>query len=136
MRVVAIVVLLAGALSGCGASEPGQGGGDTGIRGVLLSAPGCPAESMASPCPGMGLVGQVQVTRAGTSEVVAEAVSSAHGDFRVTVPAGRYVVRASSSTGVMRPPTSRAIVTVQPHQVARVTLRFDSGIRIAGSAPG
>jgi hypothetical protein len=78
----------------------------------------------------------VRVRKAGGSDVVADVVSSADGGFSVDVPAGRYVVTATASKGLMQPQSTRVVVTVRPHQVATVTLRFDSGIRAPGPAPG
>jgi hypothetical protein len=134
MIVVAPVMVVA--LAGCGAAESGQGGGDTGIRGVTVASPGCPVESAASPCPGTGVVGHVRVRKVGGSEIVAEVVSSADGGFSVDVPAGRYLLTATASRGLMQPQATRAIVRVYPGRVATVTLRFDSGIRAPGPGPG
>lgn len=100
----------------------------SGISGTVSTAPTCPVEQYPPDpaCAPRRLAGAT-VTASRHHKRVATTHSDSKGRFRLTLAAGRYVVRASNGSSLPRPESR--VVTVQRGKVARVHLVLDSGIR-------
>jgi len=111
------------ALTGCG------GGDDAGpsqvVTGQVLSAPSCPVERVGQPCPPRPVAGAV-VTAVVGDEQRAETTSDQRGQFRLTLPAGHYLIRATNPGGYSSTASEEVTVATVPVQI---TLTVDSGIR-------
>jgi hypothetical protein len=90
---------------------------------------GCPVIREGSPCPDKPLPAALTVTRAGSTDVVATAISGEDGRFRIPLAPGRYVVLAANVTGAIRPAASPVDVEVPTGRYVSITVSFDSGIR-------
>ena len=110
-------------LAGCG------GGADAGsavvVTGQVLSAPSCPVERVGQPCPPRPVPGAVVTALVG-DEQRGETTSDQRGQFRLTLPAGRYVIRATNPGGYASTASEEVTVSTVPVQI---TLIVDSGIR-------
>ena len=111
-------------LSGC---SPWDGvTGQTGlVTGVVLSAPSCPVERIGEECPPRPVSGASVVALVG-EKVTASTRSDTEGGFRLTVPFGRYVIRATNTGGYASVASEQVAVSADP---IRIKLVVDSGIR-------
>lgn len=97
------------------------------VSGTVLSAPRCPGpEISSSPCP-PGPVDGATVTAVRDGRTVATTRTDARGGFRLTLPAGRYVLEATNPGGYRS--KAADTVTVIASQPLTVTLLLDTGIR-------
>ena len=119
-------LVLAVACAGPGSSSPGTF--DTGIEGIVTIGPTCPVESPDMRCDDEPYAAELFIVKRGSKILVERVLSAGDGRFGVAVPPGDYtVVPATRESG---PPTAAPVdVTVKAHAIARVTIRFDSGIR-------
>lgn len=104
---------------------------DSGVRGQVLYGPTCPVQRPGQTCE-RPYQATVVVTHARARGVIAGVGTSADGRFTVRVPAGSYLVKATSRTGTSRtgyPRPSSQVVSVTAHHFTGLTIRFDSGIR-------
>ncbi len=125
MRRSWLVLLVASVLVGCGSAGSGQAASAR-VLGTVLSAPGCPVQQVASPCPPFRVAGADVVALRGGVAVVS-ARSAADGTFVMSVPAGTYTFTATSSGGY-RSSVSQ-VVHVPAQGDLTITLTIDSGIR-------
>jgi hypothetical protein len=127
-RIFLAVLLLSMVSSACARTTDGTGaGGDSGIRGVVVTGPRCPVESAESPCPDEPVPNtEIQVKRSG--EVVATATSDDEGNFEIALPPGEYSVEAVAEMigmGYAKP----VDVTVTDGAFVQVSVVIDTGIR-------
>lgn len=122
-----VTVPLAGILTACGVSGPGSGATSLGtLTGHVLSAPSCPVQQSASPCPPRPVVGgRVQVYQAG--RLVEGLQTGSGGRFVVHLYPGNYLLVAHNAGGYAS--TARQRVTVTTGLTTTATLTVDSGIR-------
>ena len=120
--------------------EPGAGGGDaggtitgtvaykSGISGVVLAGPTCPVErDPPDPaCADKPIATNINVSRAGSTQIFAQTKSNASGEFSFSLPPGDYVV---SGGGNPLPRCNDTPATVGPGVYTRMTLGCDTGIR-------
>jgi hypothetical protein len=99
----------------------------TGIFGVTTVDGGCPVVRADQPCPDRPISARITVTQQGTT--VASLLSAASGAYRVALPPGTYLVRATNASGSALPRPVSASVTVQAGRYTPLNLRMDSGIR-------
>jgi hypothetical protein len=123
MRDVMAALAAAVVLTGCG------GGDDAGsavvVTGQVLSAPSCPVERVGQPCPPRPVPDAVVTALVG-DEQRGETTSDERGQFRLTLPAGRYIIRATNPGGYASTASEEVTVSTVPVQI---TLTVDSGIR-------
>ena len=120
-----LVAPLAGCASAPSASPPRSSPPAVGtVAGTVLSAPSCPVERLASPCPPRPVVGATVAFRGPTSRTVR---TGAGGRFTAHVPAGTYTVTATNTGGLRT--TATRTVTVRAGATVSVRLVVDSGIR-------
>jgi hypothetical protein len=124
MRIALVLLTLVAA--GCASSARSGAPAKGAVRGVVLSAPSCPVERAASPCPPRPLA-QATVVLVAANDAQVEATAGPDGRFTVTIAPGPYEVTARN-TGAL-PTTAHARVTVSPGATASVRLVVDSGIR-------
>jgi hypothetical protein len=124
-----MVILVAGLVSGCGASGSTDTGSDTGIHGMTMIGPTCPTQQQGSACQDRGVAAHVVVTDTSDNKVVADLTSADDGSFTVDASAGTYSIVADLSDNVPTPQTKTVSVTVADHAFAKVVITFDSGIR-------
>lgn len=126
-RPFALVVLAVALVTfGCTTAPVDGASGSTSVDvvGTVRTAPSCPVEVPGSPCPARPLVGAlVEILRGG--DRVATTRTDEHGRYGVRVPAGDYVVRASTANALPVP----AEVRVSVPAAGPVDLLLDSGIR-------
>ena len=115
--------LLVACGNGDGSDEPPPS--DSGIRGVVLAGPQCPAVTAVSPCPDLPWDGIVRISSGG--DEVAEVATDAQGEFRLTVEPGTYEVTPIVADGIAS--ADAKSVTVVAGRFAEVALGVDTGIR-------
>jgi hypothetical protein len=125
---VALLLLLAMALSACGRGGPSGTDRASGIEGRVTIGPTCPVERPDSPCPDAPIVATIRVLSG--SDVVATGRSASDGTFRIDVQPGTYTVAAEPTTagGIARSTPVDGVV-VRAGSFTHVDLSLDSGIR-------
>ncbi|HXH88985.1 MAG TPA: hypothetical protein VNI55_10325 [Gaiellaceae bacterium] len=123
MRIAALTLFALAVLAAPACA--GDGGGSSGITGLVLRGPTQPVCTVGVPCEEPAARATLAVTKAG--RIVARVRTNAAGRFRVALAPGRYtVITTETRIGQMAP--SR-IVQVRRNGYASVTLRIDTGIR-------
>lgn len=116
-------ILLAAAallLCGCGIGNPS---GE--VSGKVLSGPSCPVERVGEECPPRAVSGAEVVALDGEA-VRGSTLTDASGAFHLTLPEGRYVIRATNVGGYASTASEQVVISDAP---VSVTLIVDSGIR-------
>lgn len=119
--------LLAAVLWLCGcAGQTGPVTGHSGIlTGLVLTAPVCPVERIDQECPPRPVSGAAVVALDGEA-VRGSTLTDSTGAFHLTLPDGRYVIRASSVGGYASTASEPVVISDTP---CHITLVVDSGIR-------
>jgi hypothetical protein len=111
-------------LSGC--TESGQVTGHSGlVTGYVLTGPVCPVERVGHECPPRPVSGAGVVALDGDA-VRGSASTDTAGAFSLTLPVGRYVIKATNVGGYASTATEDVVISDNP---VRITLIVDSGIR-------
>ena len=119
------VLLLVATPSACSSSSAPAGRSPGAVLGTVVSAPSCPVERSDSPCPPRPVRGAV-VDALAAGRIRASTHTDSSGRFRLALPFGSYLIRATN-VGVLR--------TTAAHRVrvgrlpVSITLVVDSGIR-------
>jgi hypothetical protein len=129
MRRIAILCLMAVALTaGCAGAKAGDGTA-SGVRGVVVAGPQCPVEQADSPCPDQPTAASVKVTNADGTQLVKLVDTDATGHFEIELEPGTYQLQPlpKGQDGIQfgKPQT----VIVPPGAFVDVTLVLDTGIR-------
>jgi hypothetical protein len=99
----------------------------SGVRGIVLSGPSCPVETMDSPCPDRPWEGTVTAT-AQDGSVAGETQTDQDGRFTLPLPPGTYTLTPQVEEA--GPPSAAPQeVTVNEDEFTDVRLSVDSGIR-------
>jgi hypothetical protein len=98
----------------------------SGVMGKVLVGPTCPVEQRGQTCL-KPYETTLQIRKGAQGPVVARVRSGPSGDFRARLSPGTYVIEPLP--GRTHPYASPQAVTVHRHKYAKVTIRFDSGIR-------
>lgn len=110
----------------CGCADNGNPEGHSGlVTGLVLTAPTCPVQRVDRECPPRPVPGASVVALDGTA-VRGSTLTDSTGAFHLTLPYGRYVIRASNVGGYASTATERVSISGVP---VRITLILDSGIR-------
>jgi hypothetical protein len=119
--------LLAAVLWLCGCtSQTGPVTGHSGVvTGFVLTAPVCPVERIGQECPPRPVAGAAVVALDGEA-VRGSTLTDSTGAFHLTLPRGRYVIRARNVGGYASTATQRVVISDTP---VHITLVVDSGIR-------
>jgi len=126
MRVATILSALV-MLASCGNQTPSSKV-DSGVRGVVVSGPQCPVETIESPCPDLPVSGIVVSVSAPDGSTTAKTRTDAEGRFDAAVAPGEYVVQPVVESGGVA--FSKPVqVTVSDGRFVEVTLQVDTGIR-------
>jgi hypothetical protein len=102
---------------------------DAGIEGVVTIGPTCPVEKNPPDpnCADKPYKADLEVsTKAG--KLVKRFSSGVDGKFKVSLPAGEYVVNNDSSSSIL-PRMAPVSVVVKSGQFTKINIGFDSGIR-------
>ena len=118
VALAAIVVL-----TGCG--PVADGGSAVAVTGQVLAGPSCPVERVGQPCPPRPVPDAVVVAVVGDQQR-GETTSDQRGQFRLILPPGRYIIRATNPGGYASTASEEVTVSTAPVQI---TLTVDSGIR-------
>lgn len=114
---LAAAVLL---LCGCGnVSHSGE------VSGKVLAGPACPVERVGEECPPRPVSGADVVALDGGA-IRGSTLTDGSGAFHLTLPDGRYVIRATNAGGYASTATEEVVISNNP---VTVTLIVDSGIR-------
>jgi Carboxypeptidase regulatory-like domain len=107
-------------LCGCGIfSHSGE------VSGKVLSGPTCPVERVGEECPPRPVSGAEVVALDGDA-IRGSTLTDSTGAFHLTLPDGRYVIRATNVGGYASTATEQVVISAAP---VSVTLIVDSGIR-------
>lgn len=107
-------------LSGCGIfGHSGE------VSGKVLSAPTCPVERVGEECPPRPVSGAEVVALDGNA-IRGSTLTDSSGAFHLTLPDGRYAIRATNVGGYASTATEQVVISDAP---VSVTLIVDSGIR-------
>jgi|GEM_PF-6705580 len=98
------------------------------IQGRAIATPACPVEPADQSCPPKPIA-NLQIVITGADRSVHTVVTDATGHFSITLPAGTYILTATSQQGLLPTQQKSITVVVQAQMTANVTLQFDSGIR-------
>lgn len=115
-------LLAAAALLLCGC---GIGNHSGEVSGEVLSAPSCPVERVGEECPPRPVSGAEVVALDGDA-VRGSTLTDSSGAFHLTLPEGRYVLRATNVGGYASTATEEVVIS---DASVSVTLIVDSGIR-------
>jgi hypothetical protein len=105
-------------LCGCG-SHSGE------VSGKVLAGPACPVERVGEECPPRPVSGAEVVALEGDA-IRGSTLTDSSGAFHLTLPDGRYVIRATNAGGYASTATEQVVISEAP---VSVTLIVDSGIR-------
>lgn len=123
-EIVALVEsLLAGLLPDV-QSTPSLGG--SGIEGTVVIGPTCPVMLAENPCEDRPYQATVSVFSS-KGNAVTSFVSQADGTFRLSLPAGKYILQGESDGAY--PGAPRLEVTVENGRYTSIVLMYDTGIR-------
>ena len=112
-------------LGGC-TNESGPVTGHSGlVAGYVLTAPVCPVERVGQQCPPRPVPSATVVALDGDG-VRGSTLTDTAGAFRLALPDGRYVIRATNVGGYASTASEAVLVSDNPVQI---TLTVDSGIR-------
>lgn len=119
--------LLAAVVWLCGCTSPsGPVTGHSGVvAGFVLTAPVCPVERIGQECPPRPVSGAAVVALDGDA-VRGSTQTDSTGAFHLTLPGGRYVIRATNVGGYASTATELVVISDRP---LHITLVVDSGIR-------
>jgi hypothetical protein len=122
-----LTLLAAAALLLCGcADESGRVTGHSGlVTGYVLTAPVCPVERVGQECPPRPVSRAAVVALAGDA-VRGSTLTDTAGAFSLTLPDGRYVIKATNVGGYASTASEPVVVSDNP---VHITLIVDSGIR-------
>ncbi|WP_427135746.1 carboxypeptidase-like regulatory domain-containing protein [Pseudarthrobacter sp. S9] len=95
------------------------------VTGDVLMAPVCPVERVGKECPPRPVAGAAVVALDGDA-VRGSTLTDTAGAFSLTLPDGRYVIKATNVGGYASTATERVVVSDNP---VHITLIVDSGIR-------
>jgi hypothetical protein len=122
LALLAAAILL---LCGC-TNESGQVTGHSGrVTGYVLTAPVCPVERVGQECPPRPVSRAAVVALEGES-VRGSTLTDTAGAFSLTLPDGRYVIKATNVGGYASTASEPVVVSDNP---VHITLIVDSGIR-------
>jgi hypothetical protein len=96
----------------------------SGVAGLVVTWPSCPAEVSPGECGSLPVHGQVVLSRR-SGDTVSDAATASDGSFRFAVPAGEYTVDVNAE-GMMCSPVE---VTVTVDHYTQVEVQCDSGVR-------
>ncbi len=116
------VALAAVAVAPAGAGIPPG----SGVRGIVLYGPTCPVQRPGQTCE-RPLAATLTFLYARSRGTAARTRSGPDGRFSAALRPGRYLLKVNASAGIRR--TQSQTVSVTAHRYARVTIRFDSGVR-------
>lgn len=119
--VVAATLLLCGCASGAGRVLDHSGV----VTGYVLTAPTCPVERVGQQCPPRPVHGATVAALDG-DVVRGSTLTDTEGAFRLALPDGRYVIKATNVGGYASTASEPVVVSDDPVQI---TLIVDSGIR-------
>ena len=119
--------LLAALLWLCGCTSPsGPVTRHSGVvSGFVLTAPVCPVERIGQECPPRPVSGAAVAALDGDA-VRGSTQTDSTGAFHLTLPDGRYVLRATNVGGYASTATELVVISDLP---VHITLVVDSGIR-------
>lgn len=110
----------------CGCTNAFWGSNATGeVTGYVLTAPVCPVERVDQECPPRPVSGASVVALDGGA-VQGSTSTDSKGAFNLTLPDGRYVIKATNIGGYASTATEEVVVSEEP---VHITLIVDSGIR-------
>lgn len=124
MRVLLAAALLMVGVTACSAGNSGTA--QATVSGRVVAAPSCAVAREGSACPPKPVAGAA-VEAVTNGETATSTTSASDGSFTLQLPAGRYSLTATSTTGFRATATSE--IDVPATGMGGVTLTLDSGIR-------
>jgi hypothetical protein len=122
----ALMLLAASAVLLCGCTDPSGRVEHSGlVEGYVLTAPVCPVERIDRECPPRPVSGAT-VSALDGDAVRGSTTTDSTGAFRLALPDGRYLIRATNVGGYASTATQEVAVS---DTASHITLVVDSGIR-------
>lgn len=127
--VAALLLTIAACAGATGVPSPPVAPG-TGLAITALAGPTCPVETIPPDpaCAPRPVAGARVIILDAQGREVSTVVLDATGSAPVSLPAGRYVVRAQPAAGLMGTPASMDVAVVDG-RLTPVDLSYDTGIR-------
>ena len=101
---------------------------ESGVEGLVLLGPTCPAVQSGTQCPDRPFEADLTILDL-DGEEVARGKSEADGIFRIPLPPGEYVLAPEQPFPDL-PPFARPIeFEVKPGEYVQLDIRYDSGVR-------
>ncbi len=124
---VAVLLALLAVTSACSSTQSASQQPTGSVSGTVLSVPACPGpERSGHPCPPRAVKNATVAALVGSKTVVSTH-TTADGRFRLSLPAGTYLIRATNVGGY--PSTAAQTVVLSAARPVRITLTVDSGMR-------
>lgn len=125
---VAVALVVAATLLLCGCADmSGRVQGHSGlVTGYVLTAPVCPVERVGQECPPRPVPSATVVALDMDDGVRGSTLTDTTGAFRLALPDGRYIIKATNVGGYASTASEAVLVSDNP---VRITLIVDSGIR-------
>ncbi|MDQ0635012.1 hypothetical protein QFZ40_002921 [Arthrobacter pascens] len=126
VTLLAAAALLCGCTTSSGQVTDRSGTDHSGlVGGYVLTAPVCPVERIDQECPPRPVSGARVVALDGDA-VRGSTITDNDGAFQLTLPDGRYLIKATNVGGYASTATQEVAVSDAPRHI---TLVVDSGIR-------
>jgi hypothetical protein len=126
-----IALFLSFLLAACSSGAPNalSVSSDSGIEGTVVIGPVCPAERVDEPCPDKPFEAEIVVTLNAGGRKVTTFRSDREGKFKVKLEPETYKLIPTPPNPGAPPYAEPQVVKVESGKYARVTVKYDSGIR-------
>ena len=126
LKLLVALLIVVGPVLAIDATSDAQSRPDSGVRGVALYGPTCPAQRPGHTCV-RPYAAWITIRREPKGTVAARVHAGSDGRFTARLRAGQYLLVPRN--GKPFPRAKSQSVSVRPHRFTTVTIRFDSGIR-------
>ena len=127
-RCIASTLVAIAVISGGNSLDGKPSGEASGIRGTVVLTGNCPGPQRAGEsCPPRPYEGKLAIRNASDQQVVTTTTTNGKGQFKVTVPPGKYVVTQSPKTRY--PLIHSPEVVVEKNKFTSVQIQGDLGMR-------
>lgn len=124
MKIHFFIGLMIILLATCSSQEPAPA--DSGVEGQVLIGPMCPVVQVGQECPDQPYQATLTVNSL-EGERIAQVQTDEQGRFKLSLPAGSYILHPESPNSLPFAPDQP--FSVQAGQFTQLTITYDSGIR-------
>lgn len=101
---------------------------DSGIEVQVLIGPMCPVVQIGTDCPDQPYQASLTIIDSKGREVI-QFETDEQGRYKAHLEPGQYTLRPESPEGTVLPRAGEQSFTVEAHQLTRIVVNYDSGIR-------